>query len=138
MHRGAAAYIDGNERTFLDRYSDYFWFAILVFSGLGSAGAWLRHFLKRDESEQDTVDRDKIFSIISRVREAEAPEQLLAMQREVDAILRETLGAYDDGAIEEEDLSAFSLVLEQFHYAVADRRAAMGLSAPEPARSRGR
>ena len=138
VHRGAAAYIDGNERTFLDRYSDYFWFAILVFSGLGSAGAWLRHFLKRDESEQDTVDRDKIFSIISRVREAEAPEQLLAMQREVDAILRETLGAYDDGAIEEEDLSAFSLVLEQFHYAVADRRAAMGLSAPEPARSRGR
>ena len=138
VHRGAAAYIDGNERTFLDRYSDYFWFAILVFSGLGSAGAWLRHFLKRDESEQDTVDRDKIFSIISRVREAEAPEQLLAMQREVDAILRETLGAYDDGAIEEEDLSAVGLVLEQFHYAVADRRAAMGLSAPEPARSRGR
>ena len=138
VHRGAAAYIDGNERTFLDRYSDYFWFAILVFSGLGSAGAWLRHFLKRDESEQDTVDRDKIFSIISRVREAEAPEQLLAMQREVDAILRETLGAYDDGAIEEEDLSAFSLVLEQFHYAVADRRTAMGLSAPEAARSRGR
>ncbi|HXN67199.1 MAG TPA: TAXI family TRAP transporter solute-binding subunit [Bradyrhizobium sp.] len=138
VHRGAAAYIDGNERTFLDRYSDYFWFAILVFSGLGSAGAWLRHFLKRDESEQDTVDRDKIFSIISRVREAEAPEQLLAMQREVDAILRETLGAYDDGAIEEEDLSAVGLVLEQFHYAVADRRTAMGLSAPEPARSRGR
>ena len=138
VHRGAAAYIDGNERTFLDRYSDYFWFAILVFSGLGSAGAWLRHFLKRDESEQDTVDRDKIFSIISRVREAEAPEQLLAMQREVDAILRETLGAYDDGAIEEEDLSAVGLVLEQFHYAVADRRTAMGLSAPEAARSRGR
>jgi TRAP transporter TAXI family solute receptor len=138
VHRGAAAYVDGNERTFLDRYSDYFWFAILVFSGLGSAGAWLRHFLKRDESEQDTVDRDKIFSIIARVREAETPEQLLAMQREVDAILRETLGAYDDGAIEEEDLSAFGLVLEQFHYAVADRRAAMGLSAPEMPRMRGR
>src|SRR6266481_5809870 len=38
-HQGAAAYIDGTERTFLERYSDYFWAAILVLSGLGSAGA---------------------------------------------------------------------------------------------------
>jgi TRAP transporter TAXI family solute receptor len=50
VHRGAAAYLDGNERTFLDRYSDYFWFALLVLSGLGSAGAWLQHFLRRDET----------------------------------------------------------------------------------------
>ena len=35
-HAGAAAYIEGNERTFLDRYSDYFWGAILLFSVLGS------------------------------------------------------------------------------------------------------
>ena len=138
VHRGAAAVIDGTERTFLDRYSDYFWFAILVLSGLGSAGAWLRHFLKRDEREQDTVHRDKILEMISRVRVTETPEQLLAMEREVDAILRETLDAFDDGAIEEEDLSAFGLVLEQFHHAVADGRAAMGMSAPELPRIRAR
>ena len=36
---GAAAYIDGTERTFLERYSDYFWAALLVLSGLGS-GRW--------------------------------------------------------------------------------------------------
>src|SRR6185436_9472228 len=45
-HPGAAAYIDGTERTFLERYSDYFWLVILILSGLGSAGAWLRHYLK--------------------------------------------------------------------------------------------
>jgi hypothetical protein len=43
------------------------------------------------------------------------------MQREVDAIIRENLEAYDNGAIEEGDLSAFGLALEQFHRAVADR-----------------
>ena len=43
-HHGAAAYIDGNERTFLEKYTDYVWGAILVLSGLGSAGAWLRHY----------------------------------------------------------------------------------------------
>jgi hypothetical protein len=138
VHRGAAAYIDGNERTFLEKYSDYFWFAILVLSGLGSAGAWFRHFWKRDERELNTSHRDRILDLISRARVAESPEQLLALEDEVDAILRETLDAYDDGAIEEEDLSAFSLVLEQFHHAIADRRLAMNGGTPEPARLRAR
>ncbi len=136
VHQGAAAYIDGTERTFLERYSDYFWAAILVLSGLGSGGAWLRHYLKRDESEQSTLHRDKILGMIAKVRVAEAPEELLAMQCEVDGVLREALAAYDDGAIEEEDLAALGLVLEQFHYAVADRRAATGASAPELPRLR--
>jgi TRAP transporter TAXI family solute receptor len=138
VHRGAAAYIDGTERTFLERYSDYFWFAILVLSGLGSAGAWFRHFWKRDERELNTSHRDRVLDLISRAWVAETPEQLLALEDEVDATLRETLDAYDDGAIEEEDLSAFSLVLEQFHHAVADRRLAMNGSTPEPARLRAR
>src|SRR5437588_7252248 len=126
VHRGAAAYIDGNERTFLDRYSDYFWFAILLLSGLGSAWAWLRHFIKRDEREETTTDRGKILAMISKVRTAQSAEELLAMQREVDTIIRETLESYDDGGIEEEDLSAFGLVLELFHHAVAERHAEMG------------
>ena len=45
-HQGAAAYIDGNERTFLEKYTDYIWGAILILSGLGSAGAWLQALLE--------------------------------------------------------------------------------------------
>jgi hypothetical protein len=112
VHRGAAAFIDGNERTFLDRYSDYFWFAILLLSGFGSAGAWFRHYLKRDEREDTTIHRNKIMAVISGVRTAESTEELLAMQREVDAIIHETLKCDDDGAIDEEDLAAFGLVKE--------------------------
>jgi TRAP transporter TAXI family solute receptor len=135
-HQGAAAYIDGTERTFLEKYSDYFWAAILVLSGLGSAGAWLRHYLKRDEREQSTLHREKLLAMISRAREAETPEDLAAMQHEVDGILRETLTSYDDGAIEEGDLSAFGLALEQFHHAVVDRRVAIAAAAPELPRMR--
>ena len=49
VHPGAAAYIDGTERTFIEKYSDYFWGALLLFSGVGSAGTWFRAFIKRDE-----------------------------------------------------------------------------------------
>jgi TRAP transporter TAXI family solute receptor len=135
-HQGAAAYIDGTERTFLERYSDVFWFAILLLSGLGSAGAWLRHYLKRNEREQTSLHREKLLQMISRAREAQSLDELAAMQHEVDATLRETLQSYDDGAIEEGDLSAFGLVLEQFHRAVIDRRMAIAAAEPDLPRMR--
>src|SRR5713101_7340947 len=125
VHRGAAAVIDGTERTFLDRYGDYFWFALLLLSGIGSAGAWLRHYLNRDEREENTSHRNRILAMVSKVRTAEFDHALLAMQREVDAIIGETLECYDDGAIEEEELAAFGLALELFDHAVVERRAAL-------------
>jgi TRAP transporter TAXI family solute receptor len=125
-HQGAAAYIDGTERTFLEKYSDYIWGAILLLSGVGSAGAWLQHYWKRDEREKYTEHRDNLLDLISRVRRVETSEQLTDMQCAADGVLREALDCYEDGAIEEGDLSAIGLALEQFHHAAADRRLALG------------
>ena len=94
-------------------------------SGIGSAGAWLRHYLNRDERDENTGHRSRILAMVSRVRTAESNQKLLAMQREVDAIISETLECYDDGAIEEEELSAFGLVLELFNHAIVERRVAL-------------
>jgi TRAP transporter TAXI family solute receptor len=125
VHRGAAAVIDGTERSFLDKYGDYFWFALLLLSGIGSAGAWLRHYFNRDERQENTGHRTRILVMVSAVRSAESNQELLAMQREVDAIITETLECYDDGAIEQEELAAFGLVLELFNHAIVERRAAL-------------
>jgi len=124
-HPGAAAYIDGTERTFLDKYSDYVWAAIFAISGLGSALAWLRHFLKRNEREQNAMHRERLLAKISELHETASLEQLAAMQREVDDILRETIDCHNDGAIEDGDLSAFGLVLIQFHQTAIERRAVL-------------
>ncbi|MGY3454360.1 ABC transporter substrate-binding protein [Bradyrhizobium sp. USDA 4353] len=125
VHRGAAAVINGTERTFLDKYSDYFWFALLVLSGIGSAAEWLRRYLNRDDLGDDDSSRNRILAAVSEVRNAESESDLLKSQREVDAIIGETLKDYDDGAIEQEDLVAFSLVLELFNHAVAEKRATL-------------
>jgi len=135
-HQGAAAYIDGNERTFLEKYTDYIWGAILILSGLGSAGAWLRHYWKRDEREIYETHRDSLLELIAKARQAETPEALAAMQTEADQILREALDCYDDGAIEESDLSVIGLALEQFHHAVTDRRMTIGAAASDLPRKR--
>ena len=49
VHPGAAAFVDGEEKTFLDRYSDYIWWGLMALSAMGSAGAWFAGYLKRDE-----------------------------------------------------------------------------------------
>jgi TRAP transporter TAXI family solute receptor len=137
-HPGAAAYIDGTERTFMEKYSDYIWIAILLLSLLGSGGAWLRHYLKREERALNTLHRDKLLVTIAKVRHSDSLEELAEMQCEVEIILRETLGCYDDGAIDEGNLAAFGLVLEQFHHAVQHRRAVIGETATELPRLRAR
>jgi TRAP transporter TAXI family solute receptor len=128
-HPGAAAYIDGNERTFMDNYSDYLWGGVLLFSVLGSAVAGLRHYVKRDERRLNVLHREKLLAAISLVRQIETIDELNAMQCEADEFLRETLECYDDGAIEPDDLAAYGLVLNQFHTAVTDRRTAIGAAA---------
>lgn len=135
-HPGAAAYIDGTERTFMDKYSDYIWFAILGVSVMGSATAAVRHYFKRDERRMNTMHREKLVAAITQVRKIRSLEELDALQSEADDILRETLACFDDGAIEDSDLTAFSLVLDQFHHAVSDRRAALAGSPVNTQRAR--
>jgi len=109
---------------------------VLLLSVLGSVTAAVRHFIKRDERRLNTLHREKLVAAIAQVRKIESIEQLDAMQAEADDILRETLDCYDDGAIEEADLAAYSLVLGQFHHAVADRRAAISAAPVNLARAR--
>jgi TRAP-type uncharacterized transport system substrate-binding protein len=132
VHRGAAAVINGNERTFLDTYGDYFWFGLLLLSGIGSAAAWLRGYLNRDERNESTNHRKRIMEATSEVRNAESEDELLTKQREVDAIIRETLECYDGGGIGEEELAAFDLVLCLFDHAISERRAEVQAGLVEP------
>ncbi|WP_082905972.1 TAXI family TRAP transporter solute-binding subunit [Bradyrhizobium centrolobii] len=138
-HPGAAAYIDGNERSFMDKYSDYIWGAVLLLSGLGSVAAWLRHYLRREERSLNALHRDRLLTAISSVRETTSLDDLASMQSSADDILRETLACHEDGAIEDGDLTAFGLVLAQFHQAIVDRRAVIGRTgaADTPAKSDG-
>jgi TRAP transporter TAXI family solute receptor len=122
VHPGAAAFVDGEEKSFLDRYSDYIWWGLMALSAMGSAGAWFAGYLKKDERNNNTSLRERLLDMIPKARRSEATEELDAMQAEADDILRDTLQCFDHGAIEEGALTAFNIALDQFHNAVADRR----------------
>jgi len=123
VHPGAAAFVDGEEKTFLDRYSDYIWWGLMALSAMGSVGAWFAGYLKKDERNNNSSLRERLLDMIATARRSESPEELDQMQAEADDILRDTLHCYEHGTIEEGALTAFSIALEQFHNAVADRKA---------------
>jgi len=130
VHPGAAAFVDGEEKTFLDRYSDYIWWGLMALSAMGSAGAWFAGYLKKDERGNNSSLRERLLEMIAAARRSDSAEELDRMQAEADQILRDTLNWFEHGTIEEGALTAFNIALEQFHNAVADRRALL-ISMPQ-------
>lgn len=133
-HPGAAAYVDGEEKSFLDRYSDYIWFSLIGLSAMGSVGAWLASYLRRDERNNNSTLRERLLDMLAAARKSDSLEQLDRMQGEADDILRNTLICFEHGAIEEGSLTAFNIALEQFHNAVADRKALLATMPQNPPR----
>jgi len=125
VHPGAAAFIDGEEKTFLDRYSDYIWWTLMALSATGSLGAWFAGYLKQDERNTNTSQRERLLDMIASARRSASTEELDQLQSEADDILRNTLHCFEDGAIQEGALTAINMALEHFHSAVADRRAVL-------------
>jgi TRAP transporter TAXI family solute receptor len=134
VHPGAAAFVDGEEKTFLDRYSDYIWWGLMALSAMGSAGAWFAGYLKKDERSNNSSLRERLLDMLAAARRSDSTEELDRMQAEADDILRDTLTCFEHGAIEEGALTAFNIALEQFHNAVADRKALLNM-APNPQRA---
>jgi TRAP transporter TAXI family solute receptor len=130
VHPGAAAFVDGEEKTFLDRYSDIIWWGLMGLSAMGSAGAWFAGYLKKDERNNNSSLRGRLLDMLAAARHSDSAEELDQMQAEADDILRDTLHCFEDGTVEEGALTAFNIALEQFHNAVADRKALL-LSMPQ-------
>ncbi|MEA2893906.1 MAG: hypothetical protein QOI05_4699 [Bradyrhizobium sp.] len=122
VHPGAAAYVDGEEKTFLDRYSDYIWFGLMGLSLLGSVGAWFASYLKKDDRNTNSPLRERLLDMLALARHSDSADELDQMQAEADTILRDTLNGFEQGAIDQGSLTAFNIALEQFHNAVADRK----------------
>ena len=123
VHPGAAAFVDGEEKTFLDRYSDIIWWSLMALSATGSLGAWFAGHLKKDKRSNNSTLRERLLDMIATARRSDSTEELDQMQAEADDILRDTLHRFEQGAIEEGALTSFNIALSQFHHAVGDRKA---------------
>jgi hypothetical protein len=97
---------------------------------MGSAGAWFAGYLKKDERNTNSSQRDRLLDMLHAARHCDSTDELDRMQAEADDILRDTLQCFEHGAVDQGALTAFNIALEQFHNAVADRKALL-ISMPQ-------
>jgi TRAP transporter TAXI family solute receptor len=125
VHPGAAAYIDGEQKNFFERYNDWIYYGLMIFSFLGSALAWLMNYSKSDDRVKKLNVLDRLIELLKAARMAADVHELEGIQAEADDILQGMILQIERGEIDPSALQAFTMALDQARSAVADRRAAL-------------
>jgi len=122
VHQGAADYIDGNERSFFDRYSDFFYIGAMLLSLIGSGAAALASRFNTNVHERTEQLTERLLEILQAARAAKSPAELDGLERDVDEVLTHTLGDRRLRGVEAPGLHLVTLALDQTRRAIEDRR----------------
>src|SRR5690606_2457949 len=100
VHSGAAAFIDGEQETFFERYGDWFYLGVMALSLIGSGTAGLLGYGSSTRRKRGMADLDRLVVLLGAMRSAADEAELTAMEREADAILAGVLANYARGDID--------------------------------------
>jgi TRAP-type uncharacterized transport system substrate-binding protein len=125
VHPGAAAYLDGELKSFFDRYSDLMYWGLMLFSFAGSAAAGLFSYRKADDRVQRLRSLERLLEFTKAARTAATATALDELMAEIDAIHARMIEEVEANSLDETALMAYSLSLDQARTAVAARRATL-------------
>jgi len=121
-HPGAAAFLDGEEETFFDKYSDMIYIGAMVGSVLISGLATLASRLAVSGYARFDQLMEKTLTILKLGREAETLEILAGLEVQIDEILTRSLAAAEMPKLDSHQIAALTLAVQQARLAIADRR----------------
>jgi TRAP transporter TAXI family solute receptor len=136
VHSGASAYYDGEVQSFFDRYSDWFYLAVMVLSIAGSGIAAVASSATSRIRARNMQLLSDLLSIVRRAHTGESIEELDALDRQADEILSLALAKAGSGGIDNAGVAAFTLGLDQARRAIGERRRILLAHGP-PAASAG-
>ena len=125
VHSGAAAYIDGEQESFFDRYGDWFYIGAMALSALGTGGAALLGRESANRRRRAMSGLDELLALLALIRACEDEEELMRLGREADQILTRVLADYAKGDLDTAALAAYRLAIDQVGRAVAERQRAL-------------
>jgi TRAP transporter TAXI family solute receptor len=125
VHPGAIQYIEGNIKTFLDRYGDWFYVIVMVVGIVGSAIAGLASLAASQAQARRPGDIGSLVGLIAAVRAASDEAALDEVETQVDALLATSLERIAARELDASQTAAFALGFDQARRALADRRAAL-------------
>jgi hypothetical protein len=89
VHPGVRAYVNGEQRSWFDKYNDYIYLGLFLGSGVGSVAAAMFGWMRGGGSQaRRPLPRQRIELVFDAVRDARTPEQLDAAEREADEVVR--------------------------------------------------
>ena len=138
VHPGAAEYYNGNQQSFLDKWSNAIFLAPMALGALVSvlAAAW--KFLRSGEFKTKEEGLDFLYALGRRIRNAEKESDLLEIENQIDEVLRaqRTRAATDDeNAL---DAATLNVAAHRLENLIHDRRSALATPISEIAKKRSR
>ncbi len=125
VHPGAAAYIDGETKTFFERYSDFIYLGVMIVSFFGSGLAGLVTYSRSGDRTRRLQVLEKLLDVTKAAHTAETTRRLDELQAQTDRIVTDMVRDVEGNALDEAALTAFSIALDQARYVLSDRRAAL-------------
>ena len=111
-HKGAAAYIDDDTKSFMDRYSDIIYIALAAASIIGSIFVGIYTAFTRVAPEKAGELATLLLEIGEKIDTANSIEALDQVQDELEALLRQVVVGLRSGSISPDGLDSFRLSYE--------------------------
>jgi TRAP-type uncharacterized transport system substrate-binding protein len=121
-HQGAAEYINDDTKSFMDRYSDVMYLAVAALSIIGSIFAAIYTKITRVAPERAGELATTVLDIGQKVKQANSPQALDALQEELDDVLRGAVIGLRDGTISSNGLDTFKLGYQLVRDEIGTRR----------------
>jgi TRAP transporter TAXI family solute receptor len=131
VHPGAIQYIEGNIRTFFDRFSDWFYLIVMLLGLVGSAVAALLGATSKQDRGERMRGLDDLVQMLTHARNAEDRLALDVVEARVDQLFASTLKQISDGELDGAQIAAFTLAFDQVRHAIADRRLGLPTAPPQ-------
>ena len=122
IHPGAAAYYGDTQQSFLDKYSNEFYYGPMALGAImsGLVAAW--KFLGFGRSGQAGTPLEPLHALARRIRESQSEAELAGVEEEIDSILRANLAKRAKGDETAEDQGTLNLAAHRLEYLIHYRR----------------
>ena len=122
VHPGAAAFYNGTQQTFLDKWGNAIFLAPMIFGGLVSvlAAAW--KFLRTDEPGDGEAGLDSLYALGGRIRSTQAEAELSDIEREIDKVLQAQRARSAAGEENALDVTTLNVAAHRLQSLIHDRR----------------
>jgi TRAP transporter TAXI family solute receptor len=125
VHPGAAAYYNGTQQSFMDKYGNEIYLAPMIMGGMASvlAAAW--KFLGIGNPVIPVGPLDSLYALARRIRKVDSEAELLDIEDEIDGILnaqRTKAASGDENAV---DATTLNIAAHRLEGLVHDRRAVL-------------